>query len=151
MGRKLLSKITIFLITTIIILLILSKLTKLSIKGFSLWEIAGLTSIIIGIFGFIKDKILSKKNKLSHILFQISTIILGVIILIPKIYLFLKSKNYLIDSILIGIYILILFIFALMTKDEYVGNGEIREAESMLGTDFKDNLKFKRMKKKFRY
>jgi len=151
MGRKLISKITLLLIFSIIILIILSQLTQLNIKGFDLWEIAGLTSVILGVFAFIKDKILSKKFKLSHLIFQLSTLIMGIIILIPTIYEFLKEKNYLIDSIIIGAYILILFVIALATKDEQVGNSEIRGAEKMLGDNFGNNLKFKRMKKKFRY
>ena len=141
MGRKFLSKLTLVLLVTIIILFILGKSTNLLVGDFKPDVVAGMFSIIIGVFSFIQQKILSKKTKMMHFIFQLLTVLMGTVILIPKAYEYIKSQNTYTDGIVIGIYLLLLFSVAYATRNEHVEKSEISQAESLIGSGKKKKSK----------
>lgn len=110
--------------------------------------IAGMISLIIGVFAFVKNSIMSKKTKISHFLFQLMTVLAGIIILLPKAYEYIKSKNKFADAIIVGVYLLLLFSFAYATRNEQVDKGEINQAEAMLMGDFNKSSVLRELKRK---
>jgi len=148
MGRKFISKLTLILLFSIIVLFIIGKSSKLMIGTFQPEIIAGLLSLIIGVFAFVQEKILSKKTKITHFLFQLITILTGIIIILPKAYEYIKSKNKFADAIIVGVYFLLMFSFAYATRNEHVDKGEIKQAEAMIIEDFDTNKIIKNMKRK---
>jgi uncharacterized membrane protein len=103
--------------------------------------------LIIGIFSFIQQKILSKRTKVHHFLFQLFLVLTGVIILLPAAYNFIKARNPFVNAIIVGMYILLLFSFAYATRDEHVDRNEIRQAESMMMGNFNQNRMFRNTKR----
>lgn len=141
MGRKFISKVALVFLVAIIILFILGKNTTILIGDFTPLSMAGIFSVVIGAFSFIQQKILAKKTKITHFLFQLLMIVLGVTILSEQVYTYLKSQNTLLDGIIIGLYVLLLFSCAYATRNEHVEKSEISQAERMLGTSKKSKKK----------
>lgn len=148
MGRKFISKLTLVLLFSIIVLFIIGKSSELMIGTFQPVTIAGMFSLIIGVFAFIKERIMSKKTKITHFLFQLITILAGIIILLPKAYEYIKSQNEFADAIIVGVYLLLLFSFAYATRNEHVDKGEINQAEAMMTGDFDKDMMLRKMKKR---
>lgn len=150
MGRRFISKLAIFLIFATLVLFILGKTTEIDLGGFSAGEIAGILSIAIGFFSFIQQKMLSRRTKVHHFIFQLLMVLTGVVTLVPAIYDYIKSRNAFADGIIVGTYTLLLFSVAYATRDEHVNRDEVRQAESMLVGDFSRDKVMRKMQRRSR-
>lgn len=143
MARKFITKIALITLFATLVMYILSLTTNITIQGFQTGEIAGILSVIIGVFSFAQQKALARKTKITHIIFQSLLLIIGATILIPQVHEFFQAQNQFLDGIIIGLLLLLLLGLAYATKNEKVSKSEISSAESLLEPKTK-----KRSKKK---
>lgn len=149
MTRRFSSRITLLLLFLIPAAFIIGKNIEFVLAGYTLDQYAGLASIVLGTFMFIQAKLLSKSVSIKRGVLELLLVLIGAVILIPQAYNYLVELNQYLDILITIIYVILMFLVALLTKNEHASDSYIRK--NMLGgDDFADDPRFRKLMKRRR-